>query len=130
MQEINIGMFDSFNISWLETGSNHLRLIVNEGFMYISSVNSISYLMQMDSNGNKVWMRNISVNATPTSLLRNPSGSVYVIGQCIAAFAGQTYMGGLDIFAMKFDRSGAMLWIRILGSSSDDFVGGGTLDAF
>jgi Beta-propeller repeat len=48
------------------------------------------------------------------------AGNVYVAGSTTAAFGGQGLKGGIDAFLIKFNPSGQLQWVRLLGSAGDD----------
>ena len=49
-------------------------------------------------------------------------GSVYIAGTTNGNLDGQINRGGSDVFLSKFDSDGFKEWIRLLGSSSDEWV--------
>jgi hypothetical protein len=54
------------------------------------------------------------------SIAADASGNVYVGGRTSGSFSGFTNAGKYDAFVLKLDPSGAMQWVRQLGTSEDD----------
>jgi hypothetical protein len=48
------------------------------------------------------------------------AGNVYVAGSTTAAFGGQTFNGGSDGFLVKFNATGQLQWVRLLGTTGDE----------
>ena len=50
------------------------------------------------------------------------AGGVYVVGDIAGSVDGQSYVGGMsDIFVAKYDRTGARIWTRLVGTPGSDF---------
>jgi uncharacterized protein (TIGR03437 family) len=83
-----------------------------------------SYVRKYDSSGNVIWTRQITSEGNQADIAYavavNSSG-VYVTGDTVATFAGQTKVGGLyDAWARTFDLDGNEQWTRQFGTTSDD----------
>jgi hypothetical protein len=48
------------------------------------------------------------------------AGNVYVAGSTTAAFGGQNLKGGSDGFLVKFNVTGQLQWVRLLGTTDED----------
>jgi hypothetical protein len=80
------------------------------------------FLAKYDSNGSVLWAKNAgaTMNAVGRSVAVLADGSVYVTG----GFAGKatfgsttlTFVGGTDIFLVKYDSDGNAVWARRAGS--------------
>jgi hypothetical protein len=84
------------------------------------------FLRKFDSSGNVLWTRQFGTNSTDDvwAVAAGASG-VYVAGDTVATFPGQTKVGGLyDAYVMKFDVSGTQQWVREFGSILDDWIYG------
>ncbi len=96
------------------------------------------FLMKFDREGNKLWVR---LAGTPEhdyaySVAVDSAGNAYVAGYTEGALGGQQNAGGADIFLLKFDPEGNLIWSRQMGTPSDDIAysvavepGGGALIA-
>jgi Beta-propeller repeat len=57
------------------------------------------------------------------------AGNIYVTGETLTAIAGETAVGGYDIFVAKFDPAGNRLWLHQFGSPSNDTANGIAVDS-
>ncbi|MBL7815493.1 MAG: SBBP repeat-containing protein [Saprospiraceae bacterium] len=103
----------------------------NAGTANLTSVGSTDiFISKLDASGNYVWAKSIggSIDDYGFGLALDGSGNVYVTGtfQNTADFdpnAGTTSLtsAGLDdIFVMKLDDAGNLIWAKKMGGSSDD----------
>ncbi len=83
-----------------------------------------SFVRKYDTNGNVLWTRQITSETNQIDIayaIAVHSSGVYVSGETVATFAGQTKIGGLyDAWARKFDLSGNVVWTKQLGTTNDD----------
>lgn len=61
-------------------------------------------------------------------IARDTHGSLYLTGHTQGSWNGQTNSGGFDAFLTKFDPAGNILWSRIWGSPTNDWVAGVAVD--
>nr|WP_073558855.1 SBBP repeat-containing protein [Archangium sp. Cb G35] len=61
-------------------------------------------------------------------IVADSSGNVFVAGHTTKYFPGFINMGGTDLFVMKIDNDGELLWVQQLGSDGDDRPEGLALD--
>jgi hypothetical protein len=87
------------------------------------------FVCKYDDSGNELWTRQFSTSsgAFATGISVDGSG-VYLTGYAYGALPGQSSAGGLDAYVRKYDGSGAELWTRQLGTSSDDNATGISVD--
>lgn len=101
-----------------------------QGVLGASSLGGFDgFLRKYDPAGNTIWTRQFGTSTTDwaNAVAVNSSG-VYVSGQTVGTFAGQTFHGGLwDAFAMKFDLNGTQQWVRQIGGNGDDYGYGAAL---
>ena len=57
------------------------------------------------------------------------SGNIYVTGRTGGALDSIANSGSSDIFLVKYDSTGEKLWTKLLGTSSDDYGFGVTVDS-
>jgi Beta-propeller repeat len=84
------------------------------------------FLRKYDAGGNALWTRQFGTNTTD-DLYAVAAGSqgVYVVGDTVGNFPGQTKVGGLyDAYLMKFDVSGTQQWVREFGTMYEDWLYG------
>jgi hypothetical protein len=86
-----------------------------------------AFLRKYDSSGTVVWTQQFNETSTPEqySVAVDGSGNVYLAGQTARALPGQTALGGLDLFVMKFSGDGSLLATRQFGTAADDELSGG-----
>lgn len=80
-------------------------------------------LIKLDSNGNKVWMKNYGGTGDDyfRSLEQNKNGDYLVSGYSKSANGDiPTNKGGSDLIVGRFDRFGNKTWIKSYGGSLDD----------
>jgi hypothetical protein len=55
-------------------------------------------------------------------------GNLYVVGETSGTLLGQTRIGDVDAYVVKFDRAGALLWTRQFGTPAKDWARGVAVD--
>lgn len=97
------------------------------------------YVSKLDANGNFVWAKKIGASLTDYgySITTDALGNVYFGG----TFQGNTDFdpgagvftlssyGGMDVFICNLDPAGNFIWAGNMGSSTNDYCFGITLDA-
>ena len=95
------------------------------------------FLAKYDASGQALWARSSGDTgfATGSFVIRDPHGNYYATG----SFRGRVSFGGHvlvntdsaknDIFLVKYDGSGNVLWAKRAGGTDDDFAHGISLDA-
>jgi len=96
------------------------------------------FVMQLDKYGYFSWAKKFGGIGTekPNSLDLDSLGNIYVTGtfEQKADFdpgtnvANLTSKGGLDVFVVKLNDSGDLLWARSLGDRKDEYTGSITVD--
>jgi hypothetical protein len=89
------------------------------------------FLLKYDSAGTKQWTRQLATTAIDAAfgVALDSSGNVYVTGITFGALDGNTYMGGADIFLVKYNSAGAKQWTQQLGTTADDYGQGLAVDS-
>ena len=83
------------------------------------------FLRKYDAGGNALWTRQFGTNTTDDVFaLAAGSQGVYVAGDTVGTFAGQTKVaGGLyDAYVLKYDPSGTQQWVREFGTQYEDWA--------
>ncbi len=79
------------------------------------------YVAKFDPAGNMIWAQQFGTSSRDqVTATLGASSWIYVVGNTSGVFAGQAGLGGGDIFLAKFDASGALVWVRQIGTSDDD----------
>jgi arginine repressor len=75
--------------------------------------------VKLDSSGNVVWTKTIggSYNDVANSIIQSSDGG-YVVAGWTSSFGA----GSIDIYVVKLDSSGNVVWTKTIGGSSDDFA--------
>ena len=82
---------------------------------------SDAFVAKLDGDGNMLWLRQFGTPAHDGSWssAADAEGNVYVTGDTNGKLAG-TSAGAYDAFLAKYDGSGALLWLRQLGTSASE----------
>lgn len=96
----------------------------------ISAGNSDIFLIKYDSEGNRIWTRQIGSNNFDEArcIKINNNGDVYLVGNTQGVLPGTSSYGLVDGFIIKYDIAGDVHWIRQFGTSSIDWPTGITED--
>lgn len=78
-----------------------------------------------------LWIEQIGSSATDAgqAIATDPDGNVFVAGYVGGSLDGMTYLGEADLFVVKLDPNGLVLWGRQLGSTELDAATGVATDA-
>ncbi len=94
------------------------------------------YLVKYDSIGNVVWAKSAggANDEYANSVAVDTSGNIYVIGSyssstMVIGGTTLTNAGGYDVFLLKYDPSGSVVWAKSFGSSGNDEGRGVAVDA-
>ncbi len=97
------------------------------GFTYgaLDGVNAGSadaFVIKLNSDGEIQWVKQIGSSGTDycTSLAIDKSGNIYIAGYTTGDFDG-TNAGKNDIFVIKIDSEGNILWKKQIGSSGEEY---------
>ncbi|MBA3891742.1 MAG: Ig-like domain-containing protein [Gemmatimonadaceae bacterium] len=88
------------------------------GNVIVASGHGSTRLRTFDSNGNLVWSRIVSVDATPGGLAIDPSGGIYVSMTSDAASASQL------VVVRAYTETGSVRWSREAASAGHNVVAG------
>lgn len=97
------------------------------------------FILKLDTSGNFIWAKSIGGNSivNATSISIDTLGNVYTVGLFLgtadfdpgAASTNLTSAGMADIFVVKLDASGNLIWVKSFGGSSHDVGFSITVDA-
>ncbi|MBU2645083.1 SBBP repeat-containing protein [bacterium] len=96
-------------------------------------------LLKLDNSGNQVWSRQLSNDEDSSAAVVNgvygidvktdAAGNVYAAGFTTGQLAGNTSSGKYDLFVVKYDGLGNLIWVRQLGSVGNDYLRGMQVNA-
>jgi hypothetical protein len=80
-----------------------------------------AWLARYDGAGNQQWIRQLGTNAADTAqaCAANGSAGLFVCGSTGGALGGPA-MGGDDVWLARYDAAGNLLWMRQLGTGSNE----------
>lgn len=84
------------------------------------------FLSKYDNSGNKQWTKLLGVSGLSTTargITVDSSANVYVTGSTEGSLDGQTLIGNIDTFLVKYDSSGNKQWTKLLGVSASSTIG-------
>jgi hypothetical protein len=89
------------------------------------------FLVKYNSSGTKQWTKQLGTSETDwgKGVTTDSSNNIYVTGQTYGGLDGNTSSGNLDIFLVKYNSSGTKQWTQQLGTSSNDWGFGVTVDS-
>jgi hypothetical protein len=96
-----------------------------------NSGNSDIFLVKYYDNGTKQWTQQLGTSSDESLgvVTIDSSDNIYVTGYTNGGLDGNTNSGGSDIFLVKYYDNGTKQWTQQLGTSSDDFGLGVTVDS-
>ena len=88
------------------------------------------FLSKYDTDGAKLWTKQLGTNATDCGwgVSVDGSGNAYVTGVTHGGLDSNTNAGNVDMFLTKYDPDGAKLWTKQLGTTSSDYGWGVSVD--
>ncbi len=108
------------------------------GFVFISATNSSDsdavgnhgdndfMVVKTDQVGNKLWVKLFGGNSTerPKQIIRTRDGGFLISGETYSNNSGDVtgYHGSRDVWLIKLDASGNLIWQKALGGSDEDEV--------
>lgn len=83
-----------------------------------------AFLRKYTPAGDEVWTRQFGGGGgeSAASVKIDKAGNAYVVGGTRAALPGQTNIGDYDSFIVKFDGTGADVWVRQFGTTVEDYA--------
>jgi hypothetical protein len=91
---------------------------------------SDAFLMKFASNGTQLWSAQVGSNSwdSAKAISIGSDDAVYIAGDTNASIDGQPYLGGSDVFLMKFSSNGNKIWTQQIGSPDNDNIHSVSLD--
>ncbi|MEN9738221.1 MAG: hypothetical protein RLZZ318_254 [Bacteroidota bacterium] len=125
--EYGLGIVNDVSGNVLLTGYFGSSTISFAGSNLNNSGGTDVFLVKYDSNGNEIWANSIggSGGESSTSISRDFNGDFVLTGYFSSASLsiGSVVLnnkGGKDIFVVKYDSLGTVLWAKSAGGSADD----------
>ncbi len=81
------------------------------------------FVAKYDAAGRELWTRQLGTVESDqgAALACDGVGNIYVTGHTSGSFEGKTNAGGADIFLIKLEPSGKILWIKQFGTSESEY---------
>jgi hypothetical protein len=81
------------------------------------------FVAKFNAAGQELWVRQLGTVESDqgAALACDAVGNIYVTGHTYGSFEGKPNAGGADIFLIKLEPSGKILWIKQFGSSESDY---------
>jgi flagellin-like hook-associated protein FlgL len=79
-----------------------------------------AFVAKIDSNGDQIWLNQLSGTQFGNGVTAGPDGSAYAVGTMDGALNGVTPVGGTDAFVTKFKADGTVAWTTNIGTSTTD----------
>ena len=90
------------------------------GFDGNTNIDLSFFLVKYNSSGIKQWTKQLGSSSFGEGVSTDSSGNIYVTGSTEGRFDGNTNIGEIDIFLVKFNSSGKKQWTKQLGTSDND----------
>ena len=97
-----------------------------------------AFIAKYSSDGALIWVRQfgaiegfdytIAPNDYAMSVTVGSSGDIFVTGDTMLVFDGESSSGGRDAFIAKYSSDGALTWIKQFGTSGHEFTESVTVD--
>ena len=82
-----------------------------------------AWLARYDRSGNQLWILQVGTNSDEYAAAVSPDGLGGVfVGGGTGGHLGASNAGGVDAWLARYNESGALVWIRQLGTSSNEAV--------
>jgi hypothetical protein len=82
-----------------------------------------AFIRKYDSDGDEIWTRQFGTSDNDEANgVSGDSSGVYVVGNTLGEFPGQTDEAGLNAFIRKYNSDGDEIWTRQFGTSLEDNV--------
>ena len=81
-----------------------------------------AFLIKYDSSGNKQWTKQVGTSSGENgrSVTIDTNGNIYLTGETSGSLDGNTSIGGVDVFLIKYNSSGTKQWTKQFGTTSTD----------
>lgn len=87
-------------------------------------------LAKYDANGNLLWGRQLGTSERDQAwaVATDSAGNVFLAGETSSSLLGNPHAGDVDMFALKYNSSGTLLWSHQMGTPALDYGAGLTVD--
>ena len=81
-----------------------------------------AFIAKFNSDGSKAWTKLLggASHEVAQSVSTAIDGSIYIAGNTMSSFDGQSNNGGIDAFITKFNSDGSKVWTKLVGGASND----------
>jgi hypothetical protein len=120
----------SYGVTADPSGNVFISGTTSGHFQGSGPINEDAFVAKYNSAGVLQWTQQLGTSTTADrnfTVAADPSGNVFISGVTNGSLQG-TNAGGFDAFVAKYDSTGARLWTRQLGTSTDEDVHSVTTD--
>jgi hypothetical protein len=125
-QQFGSSGFDQARSLWVDgSGSVYVAGLTSGTLPGGTSAGGVNaFVRKYDGAGNVQWTWQFGTGSDTRvlSMSVDGSGNVYVAGQTLGAFPGQTNAGIYDAFVRKYDSAGAVQWTRQFGANYEEYA--------
>ena len=81
-----------------------------------------AFLIKYDSSGNKQWTKQIGTSTYEKgrSVTIDTNDNIYLTGETMGSLDGNTVIGDIDVFLIKYNSLGTKQWTKQFGTTSTD----------
>lgn len=129
--QVGTSGYDGISCTATDAAGNVYVAGYTEGALYSASAGGADgFLAKFSDGGTLLWARQFGTTSDDycTSVAVSASDNVYVGGRTPGSLAGPA-LGGMDIYLVKYDSVGNLLWNRQFGSNQADSGAGVAIDA-
>lgn len=96
----------------------------NAGGTCGSTTCSDIFLAKFSSSGSKLWIKQWGTASDDygSAVRVDTLGNIFIAGMAGGSLEGAPSFGGADIFLMKLDKDGKVLWVKEWGTANDDWA--------
>ena|GEM_PF-3351330 len=134
--------FDEFSLGVGIDGAGNVYITGDTSAAFSNGWNSdYAWLAKYNSSGTLLWNNYLQANQpidsddyldsedSSSSIAVDSAGNIYITGTTTGTFLGGTNAGGQDAWLAKYNTAGTLLWVKQLGTGSDDFSNSVAVDS-
>ena len=81
------------------------------------------FVLKLDTKGQVLWTKTLGTSSDDFAYqVKVDASGIYLAGKTLGVFEGQTNKGGADVFTMKLDADGQVVWVSQEGSPATDHL--------
>jgi flagellin len=79
-----------------------------------------AFILKLDTNGDQIWLNQLSGSRFGNGVASGPDGSVYAVGTMDGTLNGVVSNGAEDAYVIKFNSDGTTAWTTNIGTPTND----------